>query len=60
MSMSKSYVKQALGLTTDAELARFFQVKRQAVCKWGEVPEGRVWELKAKRPDLFVDAQRKK
>lgn len=55
--MSKSDAKVALGLKSDAALARYFNVKRQAVSKWMDaIPEGRQWELKAKRPDLFGPA----
>lgn len=56
MDMTKSGVKRVLGLETDAELARFFGIGRWAVGQWSDVepiPEGRQWQLRAKRPDLF-------
>lgn len=56
MDMSKTGVKKLLGLESDAELARFFNVGRGAVYHWPDeepIPESRQWELKARRPDLF-------
>lgn len=56
MDMTKRAVKTALNLSTDAELARFFGIGRWAVGQWGEddpIPEGRQWQLRANRPDLF-------
>ncbi|WP_223621194.1 hypothetical protein [Lysobacter sp. ESA13C] len=56
MDMTKTAVKSALGLDTDAELARFFDTTRQAVDKWPDekpIPMGRQWELRARRPDIF-------
>lgn len=57
MSMTKREVKAALRIETDAELARFFGgINRQAVSQWADdqpIPEGRQWEARAKRPDVF-------
>ncbi|MDG9939670.1 hypothetical protein N7670_09830 [Stenotrophomonas maltophilia] len=56
MDMTKASVKKLLGLESDAELARFFEVSRGAVFHWPEdeaIPESRQWELKARRPELF-------
>lgn len=56
MDMTKKEAKSLLGFSTDAELARFFGVSKQAVSFWHEdepLPEGRQWELRARRPDLF-------
>lgn len=56
MDMTKRSVKSALGIKTDAELARFFGIGRWAVGQWSEedpIPEGRQWQARAKRPDLF-------
>lgn len=56
MDMTKSGVKRMLGLETDAELARLFGIGRWAVGQWSDdepIPEGRQWQLRAKRPDLF-------
>ncbi|WP_343182312.1 hypothetical protein [Stenotrophomonas maltophilia] len=57
--MTKASVKTLLGLESDAELARFFNVSRGAVFHWPEeqpIPDSRQWELKARRPDLFAPA----
>ncbi|PJL51618.1 hypothetical protein B9Y74_05585 [Stenotrophomonas maltophilia] len=54
--MTKACVKKLLGLESDAELARFFDVSRGAVFHWPDdepIPDSRQWELKARRPDLF-------
>jgi hypothetical protein len=56
MDMTKTAVKKALGLETDAELARFFGISRWAVGQWPAdepIPEGRQWELRARKPALF-------
>lgn len=56
MDMTKPAVKKALGIETDADLARFFDCLRQAVDQWpddGPIPQARQWELRARRPDLF-------
>lgn len=62
MDMTKREVKEVFraeaGLErfTDADLARFFKIGRWAVGQWDEdepIPDGRQWELRAKRPDLF-------
>ena len=56
MDMTKRAVKKALDLDTDADLARFFEIGRWAVGQWPDdepIPDGRQWELRAKRPDLF-------
>lgn len=56
MSMTKRQVKAALGIETDAELARFFGVLKQAVGQWQKdepIPEKRWLQLQVWRPDLF-------
>lgn len=63
MDMSKTAVKKVLGFDSDAELARFFGLSRGAIFHWPEadpIPESRQWELKARRPDLFGPAPKKK
>lgn len=63
MDMSKTAVKKVLGFESDAELARFFGLSRGAVFHWPEgdpIPESRQWELKARRPDVFGPAPKKK
>lgn len=56
MNITKRKAKQALGIETDSELARFFGTTRGAVFHWKEdepLPARRQWELMAKRPRLF-------
>jgi hypothetical protein len=56
MDMTKRAVKQALGITQDTQLARFFGTTKQAVGRWDEdelLPDGRAWQARALRPDLF-------
>lgn len=60
MHITKRSAKAALGLTTDAELARQFGINRWAVGQWAEdlpIPDGRQWELRAKYPALFPSSQ---
>jgi len=49
--------KAALGIKTDAELARLLGVSKQAISNLGgddsALPDGRQWQLRAMRPDLF-------
>lgn len=56
MDMTKREVKKALGIESDAELARFFGIGRWAVGQWpadDPIPSGRQWQARALRPDLF-------
>lgn len=56
MDMTKRSVKAALEFDTDVELAKFLGISKQALSRVGEdepLPEGRQWQLRAKRPDLF-------
>lgn len=56
MQMTKRSVKAALGFETDVELAKFLGISKQALSRTSdddELPEGRQWQLRAKRPDLF-------
>ena len=56
MDLTKRAVKEALGINTDAELARVFGINRWAVGQWPEdqlIPEGRQWQLRALYPDVF-------
>lgn len=58
MEMTKREVKDALGLETDAQLARVFtpEIGRWAVGQWDEdkpIPLQRQWELRAKYPTKF-------
>ena len=57
MNTSKADAKRLLGIDTDADLARFFGVTRNAANLWGEaepLPAARQWQLRALRPDLFA------
>lgn len=59
MTITKAQARAALGFTKDVELAAFFGVSKAAVCNWPEdkpLPDGRQWELRARRPDLFPTA----
>ena len=56
IALTKSAVKTALGIRSDADLARFFSTSRQSVCKWRDdepIPVQRQWQLRAMRPALF-------
>lgn len=55
MNITKRMIREAVG-GRDVDVARFFGVTRGAVAQWGEddpLPEGRQWQARAKRPDLF-------
>lgn len=59
MNMTKREVREALGFTLDKELAAFFGLGKAAISAWNEddpIPEGRQWQARALRPDLFGDA----
>lgn len=56
MDMTKASVKEALSLTSDADLARIFDIGRWAVGQWPNdrpIPKGRQLELLALYPDVF-------
>lgn len=56
MNITKQQVKDRLGFTTDVQVAAFFGTSKQAVNAWGEdapLPEGRQWQARALRPDVF-------
>jgi hypothetical protein len=57
MLTTKRALKHALGFSKDTQLAAFFApITKQAIGAWAEdeeIPEGRKWEARAKRPDLF-------
>jgi len=56
MSISKREAKAILGLKTDADLARFLGISRQALHAIDDdepLPDGRQWQLRALRSDLF-------
>lgn len=52
-SMTKRALRTALGFTTDAEVAAFFEISAAAVSQWGEdapIPELRRLQFELKRP----------
>lgn len=58
MQMTKTSVKLALQIETDADLARIFspEISRWAVGQWPDdepIPSARQWFLRAKYPMLF-------
>ena len=56
MKMTKREVRSALGFTLDKELAEFFGIGKGGISAWPEdepIPEGRQWQARALRPDLF-------
>jgi len=56
MHLTKRQIKKALALTTDADLARFFNIGRWAVGQWADnkpIPELRQLQAERKRPDVF-------
>jgi hypothetical protein len=60
MNMTKSAVRTALGLKKDVQLAKFFEVSRAAVALWKDdepIPELRQLQLRARRPDLFINGK---
>ena len=65
MEMTKREVKAALGLLTDAQLAREFvpNIGRWAVGQWPEdkpIPELRQYKLREKYPSVFGPAPERK
>lgn len=63
MDITKALIRSALGLKTDTEIAEFFGTSKQAVGQWGSddksIPEGRQWQAKALRPDVFGPAPKR-
>ncbi len=57
MNYTKRQVKETLGFSTDAELARYFGgINRWAVGQWSDdkpIPKARQWELLAREPEKF-------
>lgn len=55
MDITKRAVREAID-GKDADVARFFGVTAGAVSQWPDdepLPEGRQWQARALRPDLF-------
>ncbi|RRU23605.1 hypothetical protein [Stenotrophomonas sp. 278] len=58
--ITKAMAKKALGFSQDTQLASFFGTSKQAVGRWPEddpLPDGRQWQARALRPDLFGDSR---
>lgn len=56
MDITKAEAKSRLGLETDADLARFFNISRQALSRYGDdtpLAAGLQWQLIARCPDKF-------
>jgi hypothetical protein len=54
--MTKAAIREALGFSTDAELADFFGITAGAVSQWSEnlpIPRARQWQAHALRPGTF-------
>ena len=60
--MTKRNVREALGYDRDVQLAAFFGIGKAAVSAWPEdapIPEGRQWQARALRPDVFGPEENK-
>jgi hypothetical protein len=58
--LTKAQAKAALGIETDADLARVFEINRWAVGQWGDhdpVPELRELQLRMRYPEKFSGQQ---
>lgn len=56
MEITKAEAKAGLGVETDAALARFLNISRQALSRYGDddpLAGGLQWQLRARRPDKF-------
>jgi hypothetical protein len=56
MDITKAEAKARLGIQTDVALGRLLGISGKAVSQWPEadpIPEGRQWQLRALRPDLW-------
>lgn len=61
MELTKRDVAEALGIETDAALARYFGITRSAVTQWGDdpIPEVRVLQLQVRDPVALARIQLK-
>jgi predicted transcriptional regulator len=50
--MTKEQIIRLAG--SQSELARILGITRAAVNQWQQIPEGRLWQLKAIRPQWFL------
>jgi hypothetical protein len=55
MDITKQAIKEALGLKTDADVARLLGTTRQNVHAWGDkpLPLNRQWQVQALLPSKF-------
>lgn len=59
MDITKAEAKAGLGVDTDAALARFLNISRQALNRYAEndaLASSLQWQLRARRPDVFGTA----
>jgi hypothetical protein len=56
MELTKREVAKALGVESDAAVARYFGISRSAVTQWGDspIPEVRVLQLQLNAPELVA------
>ncbi len=57
MDITKAEAKTGIAVDTDAALARFLNISRQALSRYGEddtLPASLQWQLRARRPDVFT------
>ena len=50
--MTKEQATKLAG--SQSELARILGISRAAVSQWSQMPQGRVWQLRAIRPEWFL------
>jgi|TARA_R110002126_G_scaffold138560_1_gene283056 hypothetical protein len=51
--MNKEQIIKLAG--SQSELARILGITRAAVNQWKQIPEGRLWQLRAIRPQWFLN-----
>jgi predicted transcriptional regulator len=51
--MNKGQIIKLAG--SQSELARILGITRAAVNQWKQIPEGRLWQLRAIRPQWFLN-----
>lgn len=64
MDITKAEAKAGLGVDTDAALARFLNISRQALSRYGDadpLASSLQWQLRARKPETFgpADTQQK-
>jgi len=56
MDMTKKDLMRVLGIDSEADLARYFNVTRSAVGQWKDVPELRLLQAQQRSPERFIAA----